>query len=295
MLCMAGQAGFIAARRTAQKYRRVWRRALLSPLLGIRSFREVVLSALADHGRLIYCRSANGNFFVDPSDRGVGSELIWRGQWQEREFAAALGVLVGAGLSRGSVFVDVGANIGTQTVYALRSGWFDRGIAFEPEPSNADLLRMNIEANGLRDRVTIRQTAAGEKAGRAPMALHPRNKGAHSIAIKPSLDSDAIDVPVARLDTELKVLDPSSVGLLWIDAEGSELAILRGLGDLFGRFPLVIEYSPSRMPAGAAAQLCVLLRSKYARAYRLSSAGSRELPIAELDWIAAAADILLLP
>jgi FkbM family methyltransferase len=296
--CMAARTSFVAARRTAQKYRRSLRRTLLSPLLGVRSFREVVLNALADNGHLIYCRAPSGNFFVDPSDRGVGAELVWRGQWQEREFAAALDILVKRGLSReAAVFVDVGANIGTQTVYALGSGRFERGIAFEPEPRNADILRMNIEANGLSDRVVVRQTAVGEKAGRAQMALHPRNKGAHSIAIQPSLDSDLIDVPVERLDAALKALslDLSRIGLIWIDAESSELAILRGLGDLFGRMPIVIEYSPLRMPAEAAATLCTLLRSKYANAYRLSPTGSEELPIAGLDRITVTTDILLLP
>ena len=102
------------------------------------------------------------------------------------------------------MFVDVGANIGTHTVYALRTGRFGRAVAFEPEPKNARLLRMNIEANGLADAVTVIAKAAGEREGSATLYLHPRNKGAHAIGTPPSDDGlERIDVPVVRVENAL--------------------------------------------------------------------------------------------
>ena len=83
---------------------------------------------------------------------------------------------------------DIGAHIGTHTIYALRSGRFDRAIAFEPEPRNARLLAMNLDANGLSDAVTVVPKAAGAAAGSAMLHLHPRNTGAHAIDVPPSND-----------------------------------------------------------------------------------------------------------
>src|SRR5262249_58355950 len=117
--------------------------------VGRRSFRETVLNALAARGHLIYCRLPEGCFFVDPSDRVVASWLMWHGAWQRAEIEQAATILAKAGrLPQQAVFVDAGANIGTQTVYALRSGHFARAVAFEPEPGNAQLLAMNVAANG---------------------------------------------------------------------------------------------------------------------------------------------------
>jgi FkbM family methyltransferase len=72
------------------------------------------------------------------------------------EIDEAVRILKEAGrLKDDTVFVDVGANIGTQTVHALRAGPFTRAVAFEPEQRNAKLLNMNLAANGMAARVTV--------------------------------------------------------------------------------------------------------------------------------------------
>ncbi len=127
--------------------RRALRRAVLEPLLvGRPVLRDTVMHALAARGHFVFCDLGDAQFFVDPSDRVVGAWLMWHGGWQRREIDQAVAVLAASGrLPAGAVFVDVGANIGTHTVYALRTGRFERAVAFEPEPKNAKLLRMNIE------------------------------------------------------------------------------------------------------------------------------------------------------
>src|SRR6516165_7693109 len=106
-----------------------------------------------------------------------------------------------------AVFVDVGAHIGTHTIYALRTGRFARAIAFEPEPPNADLLVRNLEANGLSQAAVAVPKAAGAAPGVAVLHLHPRNTGAHAIGEPPSVDGQArLDVPVVRVDDELERL-----------------------------------------------------------------------------------------
>lgn len=285
-------------RGAAGRLRRSLRQRMLTPvMLGVRSFREAVLNALATRGHLVYCRLPQGNFFVDPSDRVIGSWLMWHGRWQREEIEQAIAQLAQAGrLPPGGVFVDAGANIGTQTVYAMRSGHFGRAVAFEPEPRNAELLAMNLAANGMSRQVTVVDKALGAQTGSATLHLHPRNKGAHALGAPPSLDgTESVTVPLTRLDTELAALGiaPQTIGLIWIDVEGAEIDLLRGLGDLVGRVPLAIEYGPERFSSADGEAFRASLRAHYTTLRRLGPGDAGPEPIAALDRITSITDILL--
>src|SRR6516225_8996902 len=173
-----------------ERRRRALRQAMLEPILvGWPVLRQVVMNALSARGHLVLCELGDVRFFVDPRDRVVGAWLMWHGGWQRREIDAAVDVLSAAQrLPANAVFVDVGAHIGTHTVYALRTWRFARAIAFEPEPRNADLLVRNLEANGLSQAAVIVPKAAGAAPGVAVLHLHPRNTGAHAIGEPPSVD-----------------------------------------------------------------------------------------------------------
>jgi FkbM family methyltransferase len=269
-----------------QRWRRRARTAVLRPILvGNRTFRETVLNAVADRGHLIFCRLGDLSFFVDPGDRAVGAELIWGGQWARAELDRAIEVLRAAGrMPNDPVFVDAGANIGTQTVYALAGG-FARAVCFEPEPRNARLLAMNVETNGFTARATIVQSAVGAEAGKALLQLHPRNKGNHMIGRAPSLDGlESVEVPIERLDVALRAagVTPEQVGVVWIDVEGYEPQAIRGLGAFLEHgVPLVIEYSPSRYTPEDKLALSELLERHY-RSYRDVKRLDSEHPVAGL-------------
>jgi FkbM family methyltransferase len=269
-----------------ERWRRRARTAVLRPLLvGNRTFRETVMNALGERGHLIYCRTGDLSFFVDPGDRAVGAELVWGGQWARAELDRAIEVLRAAGrIPADPVFVDAGANIGTQTVYAL-SGGFARAVSFEPEPKNAELLTLNVTTNGLASRATIVRSAVGDEAGKAVLQLHPRTKGNHMIGRAPSIDGlEQIEVPIVRLDVALRGagVQPGQVGVVWIDVEGYEPQAIRGLGDfLEHKVPLVIEYSPSRYSPEDKATLSDLLERHY-RFYRDVKRLDSEHPISGL-------------
>src|SRR5262245_20556126 len=66
--------------------RRALRRAMLEPVLvGWPLMREIVMGALAARGHLVLFELGDVRFFVDPSDRVVGSWLMWHGGWQRRD------------------------------------------------------------------------------------------------------------------------------------------------------------------------------------------------------------------
>lgn len=232
--------------------RRRLRKAILEPVLvGGQTFRETVMNALAARGHLVLARTPFGEFLVDPSDRAVGTELLWAsGVWQRETLIQAIDVLRGAGKrTDGAVFVELGANIGTETVYALQAG-FGRAVAFEPEPGNAKLLARNLALNGVADRAQVVRKAAGAEPGKATLHLHPRNKGNHTIGRPASRDEMvAIEIDVVPAGAALAALGVAAadVGLVWVDTEGFEPQAIAGLGELLDRsVPIVLEYSPDR-------------------------------------------------
>jgi FkbM family methyltransferase len=269
--------------------RRALRRAMLEPVLvGWPVLREIVMGALAARGHLVLCELGDVRFFVDPSDRVVGSWLMWHGGWQRREIDTAVEVLSAAGrLPADAVFVDVGAHIGTHTIYALRTGRFARAVAFEPEPRNASLLARNLEANGLAHAAVIVPKAAGAAPGTGVLHLHPRNTGAHAVDAPPSVDGQAsLEVPIVRVDDEVERLGFAldKVGLVWIDVEGYEPQVLDGLDALMARsIPLAFEFTPSRYSRETREQLVARLARRYTTVHSLG----RLDPTAAVDTLAA--------
>jgi FkbM family methyltransferase len=267
--------------------RRALRQAMLEPVLvGCPTLRDVTMRALAARGHLVLCELGNARFFVDPSDRVVGAWLMWHGGWQRREIEAAVESLSSAGrLPADAIFVDVGAHIGTHTVYALRTNRFVRAVAFEPEPRNARLLAMNVETNGLSQAVVVVRKAAGARSGSGMLHLHPRNSGAHAMEVPPSIDADrALEVPVVRVEDELAALEIplEKVGLVWIDVEGYEPHVLAGLKALMARsVPIAFEFTPRRYGAQMKEELVELLACHYTTVHSLGR-GEGSAPIRSL-------------
>jgi FkbM family methyltransferase len=278
--------------------RRALRRALLEPLLvGRPVLRDTVMQALAARGQLVFCELGDVRFFVDPSDRVVGAWLMWHGEWQRREIDGAVAVLAAAGrLPADAVFVDVGAHIGTHTVYALRSGRFARAVAFEPAPRNARLLAMNLETNALAQVATIVPKAAGDKPGTAVLHLHPRNTGAHAIGAPPSVDGQGrLDVPIVRVEDEIAALGIAAdkIGLIWVDVEGYEPQALEGLAGLMARAtPIAFEFTPSRYTDATRQQLVERLVRHYTTVHSLGR-GDATAPIAALRSRTETDDVLV--
>lgn len=152
--------------------------------------------------------------------------------------------LIDAAAGPGAVVVDVGANIGYNTVYAaLRVGPRGRVIAIEPAPDNVAVLRENLETNQLAN-VVVHASAAGSARGTRDLflrgdvsavnSLFPESVYASVTGVQP--------VPVVPVD-DLVDMPPD---LVKIDVEGAELEVLGGMRRLL-RAPsirLVVEWHP---------------------------------------------------
>ncbi len=228
--------------------------------------------------------------YVDPRDDKIALKLLAGRAWQRRQLETAIATLRVAGrLPAGGLFLDVGANIGCQTVYAMRSGAFASAIAIEPDPHNFDILKRNLAANGLEGRVEAVAAAASARRGRVLLRRHARNHGAHSVeesfATRPAGTTDVDATPLDELLRHREIA-PDKVGLVKIDVEGHELAVLQGMAGLCAAgAPLLVELTADRAGEHVAA-FKALLAPYYSQASDLGSANGKPAEGSPLEALA---------
>lgn len=122
---------------------------------------------------------------------------------------------------KGGLFVDIGANVGNHSLYALGYLGAERVIAFEPNPMAWHVLEVNAQLNGHGERVTIHRLGLSDAAGRAEVKLPFANIGGGWLETS---DKGAIEIVVG--DT---LLADEPVAFIKIDTEGMEMGVLRGL------------------------------------------------------------------
>jgi FkbM family methyltransferase len=172
--------------------------------------------------------------------------------------------LVMALIPRDRNAVDIGANRGIYTFWmAKRAGQVD---AFEPQPA----LAKYISDAHLRH-VRVHQTALSDRTGVATL-LVPDDDGLARIASSDPRDavSAAAESELgirSELTVQLRTLDSYrlvDVGFLKIDAEGHELAVLRGAREtISANRPIVFIESEARHAPGAPANVIELMREDH--------------------------------
>ena len=131
-------------------------------------------------------------------------------------------------------FYDVGANIGSYSLYAAKRGV--RTFAFEPEFNNLQLLYENIFLNQLQARCTPIPIALGDSTNLDVLFLKSVSKGdaLHSVGGKSYLLGDlspvslTVNVLVARLDDLIDIFSLPRPTKVKIDVDGNELNVVKG-------------------------------------------------------------------
>jgi FkbM family methyltransferase len=187
----------------------------------------------------------------------------------------ALSLHAGIATLDGLTVLDVGANIGTETVSLLMRHGVERVIAIEPDPENVRFLKANLALNGVDDRVTIRQIALSDVDGTVELERSESNWGDHRIRVNQPAGRDlrgesqraSAEVPACRLDTLVDTgeINVDDLDLVWMDAQGHEGHILAGAGSLAAsRIPIVTEYWPYGLRrAGGLERFHALVKQHY--------------------------------
>jgi FkbM family methyltransferase len=138
---------------------------------------------------------------------------------------------IAAHLKPGDTFWDLGANAGYHTLMAAREvGPTGRVIAVEPDPGTCEILREQLELNGIGN-CTIVQAAVSDRAGLTRLvrrASDPRGNALQQID-NPAIDNkvgDVVEVPSLTMD-DLSSQHPLP-RLIKMDIEGAEVLALPG-------------------------------------------------------------------
>lgn len=224
-------------------------------------------------GRVLLKTADGTKMFVDARDISIAPHLMLDGVWEEWTERVLRQLL-----EPGHAVVEVGANVGYFTLIAAHEvGATGSVIAFECDPVLAQIVRDNIEINGLQKIARVDERAASDRDGTATFYATDRHRGNGTLLAGleqvPSNAHDAraaIDVQTTTLDT---ALGDARVDLLKIDAEGAETAIFRGAAALLegGRVATIVaEWYPAYVHA-AGDDPRTVLEAFAARGYAFSA------------------------
>lgn len=259
--------------------------------------RELLVGSLPD--RVIDMTTDCGDHILtfSPHDY-IGRKVYRKGHFEREGVKRLRTVLDEAGIRLdGRVLLELGGNIGTQTIYWARENLFRLIVSVEADPRNFALLSRNITQNGLSDTVKTVQVAAGETEGMIDFFQNPDNHGKSS-ALRSSPRDRHLQVPVTPVPAILAGLgiDPGDIGLVWMDIEGYEPVACRSMETLMAAgTPLYMEFSPAFYGDGAEA-----FRTRLARHYGRAFVFREDRPVekmapADLPLGFGQYDVLLLP
>ena len=199
-----------------------------------------------------------GPTWILASDTAIGASLIESGSFEETIISEVTEFLVRHYGFNPRQFIDVGANVGTHLLYALRSGLFKTAIGFEADPVNFSVLLKNISYNRLEGSARALHIPVSDRSGAALIERSPDNLGDHRVKCdcvssnqeryqessrkSIQLVSDTLD----RLNAEF-AMGIDSGSLVWIDTQGHEGHVLSGAMELMKHGSLqyvVIEFWP---------------------------------------------------
>jgi FkbM family methyltransferase len=206
------------------------------------------------------CRFLTSAEFLRHPIRSVSRRVVWHAHWQlrsdkpftvdyvnglklklahssassgiylNRGFSDALVAELFAGALRpGMVAFDIGAHIGEYTVLFGQAVGGDGSVhAFEPDPKVLPFLRENISLNGLSN-VVVNGLAVSDAQG-IDLFTPQLDATASSLTRFATLErgSVTLEVPTTTLDAYVTSAGIRALDALKIDAEGAELAILKG-------------------------------------------------------------------
>ena len=180
-----------------------------------------------------------------PAPRTVSLRSGMRFRYQDADFIPLLLYYLGtfephvikvirSHLKPGDIALDVGANVGFHTLECWkRVGKQGRVISIEAMPVHANLVKRNLQENGLPSTNVI-NVAVGDHDGEVTIGL-PDGGNAGMFGV--NAGSSGTAVPLRRIDD---LLDVTSLALIKMDIEGSELDALKGAEQTIRRHKPVI-------------------------------------------------------
>ena len=149
------------------------------------------------------------------------------------------------------VMLDIGANIGLISLFALKANSQVKIYAFEPGPHQADLLEKTIKYNKLNKQIVLNRIALSKNNGTSTFSTHNSKdvSGDGLVDTGRAGPDKIIKVKTQTLDNWWKKNNKPNIDLIKIDTEGAEYMILQGAEELLDQNKPIIflEIWPDNM------------------------------------------------
>lgn len=128
------------------------------------------------------------------------------------------------------IVIDVGAHMGFFTLRIARN--VEKVVAIEPDPTNFIFLTLNVRQNELQQKVTLCNLALSQNDGLAFLDRNGYGYGRSKI----TTERTKYLTKTRRLDSLAAEIALTSVDLIKIDTEGSELDVLKGAEEILCKY-----------------------------------------------------------
>lgn len=213
---------------------------------GRAEYRRSIFDRLALGEGLTLARCGKSTVIASLSDYGIAKEMFSTREFTLGVFQKYLSLRNKRALK---YFIDVGANLGTHTLYALRDADFKQALAIEPDPRNLPLLRANLALNGVDGRATVLPFAVAAGQGSTELYQSTNNWGDNRTFPVDDEGWTSVKVATTSLDQVVKDsgFDPLAL-TIWIDVQGAEYGVLQGASQtLSSDADVVIEFWPHEL------------------------------------------------
>jgi FkbM family methyltransferase len=210
--------------------------------------RDLIYSSFPKNELLIGNTEEGLHYVINSSDDTIG-RIVFRSRksFDSHHLLISLKILD----VKKKVLLDVGANIGTVGLFAVKQGLVSNCIAFEPDPTNFQLLKTNVKINNLADKFELHNVAlASDKVGPLLFELSPKNFGDHRIHLSNSSGLSGeekrkvITVETNSLNHVCEKINLDEC-ILSMDTQGFEGDILSGASSLIDAgVPIITEFYP---------------------------------------------------
>lgn len=137
-----------------------------------------------------------------------------------------------------AVFLDVGAHWGLYSLLAHKTGWFERIVAFEPDPVNYSQLQANLFLNDAVGAIEALPLAASDREATFGLTLRTtRNRGGTRLAEEG--EATKATCRAVRIDQQLDFAGKLLV--MKMDVESHELAAIEGMMSLIAKNHCVLQ------------------------------------------------------
>ncbi|NJK27771.1 MAG: FkbM family methyltransferase [Coleofasciculaceae cyanobacterium SM2_3_26] len=196
----------------------------------------------------------------------------------------------------GAIAIDVGANVGVYTFSAAQQvGKTGKVFAIEPFSECVCCLQESCRINEI-NWVEVRAGAASDRIGTARLSLKSSSE-LNELLLDTAVAAEGTfeEVSCFTLDSLIEEANLDRVDILKIDAEGHELAVLRGSDRLLSEFAPVILYENIAAGSGSNLAVAKYLREKGYQLFRYQPYVQQLVPIESDDELAGNLNAIALP